>query len=199
MDPAITGALIGVGGVLLGVALTAVVEARTRKHVGAEQREQARHARELIAAEHLDDALTRASAALDRDTSRPLAERYQEARDAWQEGWVSYSSRIRQRELLERYEVVGSILAEVVIGERTTGEIGRHVVARAIANARSTLGHFMRGDDLPATAFPTPNELLRLLGEGDGQPNPIAPLTRWLSEHAMPEFHDSGRARQHRQ
>jgi hypothetical protein len=154
VDAAITGALIGVGGVVLGVVLTAAVEARGRRHVNEEQREQARHARELIAAEHLDEALIRASAALDRDSKRPLEERYADARAAWEEGWVAFSPRIRQPKLLARYETIGSLLLEVVTGDRTTKELPRHVIARAIANARSTLGHFMRGDELPASTFP---------------------------------------------
>lgn len=189
MDSAITGSLIGVGGVVLGVVLTAVVESRARGKVNAEQREQARHARELVAAEHLDDALIRASAALDRDPSSSLEERYARARDAWQDGWVSFSPRIRQREVLDRYEVLGSLLSDVLLNDRTATEVPRHVVARAIANARSTLGHFMRGDELPATTFPEPAELQRLLGEGDGQSDPGAPLKRWVAEHPMPEFH----------
>jgi hypothetical protein len=41
VDAAITGALIGVGGVVLGVVLTAAVEARGRRHVSEEQREEA--------------------------------------------------------------------------------------------------------------------------------------------------------------
>ncbi len=193
MDAAITGALIGVGGVVLGVVMTAVVEARGRRHVNEEQREQARHARELVAAEQLDEALIRTSAALDRNGDRPLEQRYADARAAWEDGWVAYSPRIRQPELLARYEVVGSILAEVVLSDRTTKQVPRHVVARAIANARSTLAHYMRGDELPGSTFPEPTELRRLLGEGDSagldQGDPMGPLKRWLSERAMPEFH----------
>lgn len=199
MDPAIGGALIGVGGVALGVALTAVLDARTRAHVSTEQREQARHARELVAAEHLDEALIRASAALDRDRQSRLEDRYAEARSAWEEGWVAYSPRIRQHELLARYEVVGSILAEVVMGDRTAKEVPRHVVARAIGSARSTLAHFMRSDKLPAATFPEPEELRRLLGEGDAaaldKGDPLGPLKQWLSERKMPEFHDADGSR----
>ncbi len=197
MNAEVTGALIGVGGVVLGVAFTAVVEAHARTKVSDEQREQARHARELIAAEYLDEALISASAALDRDNGRPLEDRYADARAAWDEGWVAYSPRIRRRELLDPYETVGSILAEVVLGVRTTKEVPRHIIARAIGNARSTLGHFMRGDELPPSAFPEPVELRRLLVQGDtvgeGQGDPIGPLKQWLTDHPMPEFHDGDR------
>jgi hypothetical protein len=192
MNEVVVGGLFGIGGVVLGVVLGGVVDARTRKRVRAEQTEQARHARELIAAEHLDEALIAASAALDR-SPKPLEERYADARAAWEEGWVWYSPRIRQRELLDRYEAVGSILAEVVLNTRTTKDVPRHVVARAIANARSTLAHFMRGDALPSTAFPEPKELRRLLveGEDEGQNgDPTGPLKRWLAAHPLPNFHD---------
>ncbi len=197
VDPAITAALVGVGGVVLGVVLTAALEARGRRRVGDEQREQARHARELIAAEELDEALVRASAALDRGGA--LEDRYAAARQAWEDGWVSYSPRVRQPELLGRYESVGNVLAEVVLGDRTVKELPRHVVARAIGNARSTLGHFMRGDELPAAAFPEPADLRRLLAEGDtaaiDQGDPLGPLKRWLAERPMPEFHTVGEKR----
>jgi hypothetical protein len=136
VSAAIISGLFGIGGVVVGVVLTAVVGARTRKQVSEEQREQARHARELVATEHLDEALIRASEALDRQTSRPLEDRYADARAAWEEGWVAYSPRLRNRGLLDRYEAVGSILAEVVLSDRAAKELPRHIVARAIANAR---------------------------------------------------------------
>jgi hypothetical protein len=193
VNAGLTSGLFGLGGVVLGVGLNAVVAAGTRKRVTFEQWEQARHARELVAAEQLDEALIRASEALDRNTSRPLEERYADARRAWAEGWVSYSPRVRQRELLDRYEAVGSILAEVVLGDRTVKELPRHIVARALANARSTLAHFMRGEDkVPGTTFPEPAELRTLLANGDGRPDPMRPLKEWLSAHPMPEFHEAG-------
>jgi len=191
MNEVVVGGLFGVGGVVLGVVLNGVVDSHTRKRVREEQMEQARHTRELVAAESLDEALIAASSALDQST-KPLEERYADARDAWEEGWVWYSPRIRQRELLNRYEVVGSILAEVVHNTRTTKDVPRHVVARAIANARSTLAHFMRGDGLPATAFPEPAELRSLIIEGEtgGEDDPMGPLKRWSLAHPLPNFHD---------
>jgi hypothetical protein len=189
VDDAVVAGLFGVGGVVLGVVLTAGVDHVARNHVSEEQREQARHARELIAAEQLDEALIRASTSLDRDTDRPLLKRYEEAHDAWEEGWVAYSPRIRQRELLDRYQVIGNILNEVLIGDRSTNHVTRRIVARAIANARSTLAHFMRGDDLPPASFPGHDELTRLLGEGDGLDDPMKPLKDWMTSHPEPRFH----------
>ena len=112
------------------------------------------------------------------------------AHEEWQEAWVAYSSRLRQPELLRRFRSVGALLNEVELGDRTPKEIPRHMVARAIANARATLAYFMRGDDeLPPSAFPEPAELRRLLGEGDGLTDPTKPLKEWLRTHPMPDFH----------
>jgi hypothetical protein len=190
VDGAVAGGLIGVGGVVLGVALTAIIDQRTRRHVSQEQREQARHARELVAAERLDEALVLASAALDLDGGQPLEDRYSDAHSAWQDGWVAYSPRIRQPELLNRYKVVGTLLSEVVLSDRTTSQVKRRIVARAIANARSTLGHFMRGDEeIPPSSFPEPEDLTRILGEGDGLDDPMKPLKDWLAGKPEPAFH----------
>lgn len=155
MDGAVAGALIGVGGIVLGVGLTGAVDHLARRNMSREQREQARHARELIAVEQLDEALIEASSFLDRESPESLEERYADARDAWAKGWVAYSPRIRQRELLDRYQAVGSILNEVVLSNRTTKQVTRRIVVRAIANARTTLAHFMRGENaLPDASFP---------------------------------------------
>lgn len=192
MDPAITSALVGVGGIVLGVVLTAANDARTRRKVGLEQREQARHARELIAVEYLDEALVNTSRALDAQPEIPLEERYANALAAWTEGWVTYSPRVREPRVLARYETVGSLLQEVVTGARTTKEFPRHVIARATGNARATIGHFLRDEQLPDTAFPEPDELSRLLAEGDSigiDGDPAGPLKHWLDSHPTPQFH----------
>jgi hypothetical protein len=174
---------------VLGVALTAVVDHRARRHVSEEQREQARHARELIAAEQLDQAMLNTSAALDLDSGRPLEERYIHAHTAWEEGWVAFSPRIGKREVLDRYNAVGSILKEVVHSSFTPEDVQRRTIVRAIANARSTLAHFMRGDRIPPSAFPEPEELKRLLGEGNGLDDPMKPLKDWMTNHPEPDFH----------
>jgi hypothetical protein len=140
MDPAVIGGLFGLGGVTLGAGLNYLAAKRTRAEVSADQREQARHARELVAAERLDEALVEASRALDAAHDISLEDRCRNVRLVWEEGWVRYSPRIHQAEVLARYESVGSILAEVVLGDRTAREVPRHIVARAIASARATLG-----------------------------------------------------------
>jgi hypothetical protein len=199
VSSAVTSGLFGLGGVILGVVLNTVGTTRTRKQVSAEERERERERRqrELLVAERLDEALVYASAALDRSVTRgrgvpTLEDHYRDAYDHWAEAWVAYSSRLRQPELLRRYDAIGLLLMEVVHRDRTSVEIPRHVVARAIANARVTLAYFMRGEEqLPPATFPEPDELRRLLGEGDGQIDPLHPLKHWLSQHPMPEFHPS--------
>jgi hypothetical protein len=184
VDDVVVGGLIGIGGVVLGVLLTAAVDAHTRSKVAAEQLENARRARELVAAEKLDGVLVEASAALDRGAG------YAKVKGAWEVGWVAYSSRLRTPELLDRYRVIGGILNEVVQGDRSVAQVTKRIVARAIANARATLAYFMRGDDeLPPECFPNTVELIRLLGAGDGLTDPMGPLKDWLASHPEPIFH----------
>jgi hypothetical protein len=62
-------------------------------------------------------------------------------------------------------------------------------VGRAIANARSTLAHFMRGDEtLPPAAFPEPDDLNGLLAAGDGAPDPMGPLKAGLVSTSCQSF-----------
>ena len=190
MDAAVVGGLFALGGVVLGAGLSELSARRGRRELIAEQREQARYDREFAAAELLDEALVRSSLALDRDVgANSVAKRYSEAHDAWQEGWVAHSPRIRQPELLERIQAVGTMLHEATMRGGDEKGVPRYVLARAIANARSTLAHFMRGDPLPPSAFPAPDELIKLLGEGDGSEDPLGPLRAWLTDRPQAEFH----------
>lgn len=174
---------------MLGVLLTEGVEARSRRKIAAEQAEQARHTRELIAAEQLDEGLICAQKAIEVSTTATPTERYADAHRVWEQTWIAYSPRLREHELLDRCQSVGSILLEVVLNDTSASRIPRHVVQRAIANARATLGRFMRGDPLPPNAFPKPEELVQLLGEGETAGDYIAPLRAWLSAHPLPDFH----------
>jgi hypothetical protein len=190
VDSAILGGLFAPGGVVLGAGLNELSARMGRRELLAEQREHARHERELAAAEFLDAALVRVSEAVDRHVNgETLGDRYSAARDAWQEGWVAYSPRLRQPELLDRFQAVGSLLTEATLNAHGETEVPRHYIARSVANARSSLAHFMRGDPLPPTAFPSSAELVALLGQGDGTADRFAPLRGWLDGHAMPEFH----------
>ena len=191
MDPAIGGALIGVGGVVFGVFLTTAIEASSRRKIATEQAEQARHARELVAAEQMDEGLIRAQEAIEVSTAT-LAESCAEAQRIWGKAWIAYSPRLRQPELLDRCQSVGSVLSEVASNDPPGGRLPRHVLARAIGNARATLGRFMRGDPLPANAFPKPEELTRLLGEGEAAGDYLGPLRAWLVARPGPDFHGDG-------
>ena len=192
MDPAIGGALIGVGGVVFGVFLTTAIEARSRRKIATEQAEQARHARELVAAEQMDEGLIRAQQASEVSTAAMLTESCSEAQLIWGKAWIAYSPRLRQSELLDRCQSVGSVLSEVASNDPPGGRLPRHVLARAISNARATLGRFMRGDPLPANAFPKPEELTRLLGEGEAAGDYLGPLRAWLAARPGPDFHGDG-------
>lgn len=191
MSAEVVGGLFGLGGVVLGFALNTVATSRTRRALSAEAREREKSERELQVAERLDEALVRASRALDGDLAVSVEERYKVAHEHWQDGWVAYSSRLRRPDLLRRYEAVGAILMEVVVGGRSAREIPRHVIARAIANARAALAFFLRGDDgLPRPAFPEREELRSLLADGDiSGGDPSGPLKTWLDEHELPVFH----------
>jgi hypothetical protein len=190
MDAAVVGGLFALGGVALGAVLSDLSSRRGRRELIAEQREQARHTRELDAAELLDQALVKVSLALDRDvTKTPVQERYSLARNAWQQGWVAHSSRIQHRELLERVEALGTLLQEATMRGEDERAVPPSVVARAIANARAGLARFMRGEPLEASAFSPQEELLALLGKGDGTADPLGPLKVWLAKHPDPDFH----------
>jgi hypothetical protein len=47
----------------------------------------------------------------------------------------------------------------------------------------------MRGERLRPTAFPEPDELYRLLDEGQGRVDLFGPLSAWVAEHPEPDFH----------
>ena len=192
MDPAIGGALIGVGGVVFGVFLTTAIEARSRRKIAIEQAEQARHTRELVAAEQMDEGLIRAQEAIEVSTAATFAESCAEAQRIWGKAWIAYSPRLRQPELLDRCQSVGSVLSEVAFNDPPGGRLPRHLLARAIGNARATLGRSMRGDSLPANAFPKPEELTRLLGEGEAAGDYLGPLRAWLAACPLPDFHGDG-------
>jgi hypothetical protein len=194
VDPTIGGALIGVGGVVFGILLTAAIEARSRRKIATEQAEQARHTRELIAAEQIDEGLIHAQEAIEVSTAATPAESYAEAQLVWGKAWIAFSPRLRRPELLDRCQSVGSVLSEVAFNDAAGSPLPRHVIWRAIANARATLGRFMRGDPLPANAFPKAEELTRLLGEGETAGDYLGPLRTWLAAHPLPDFHGDSKS-----
>jgi hypothetical protein len=191
VDSAVGSALIGVGGVVVGVALTAVVDWWTREKVASEQAEQARYARELVAAEGIDEGFIRAQEALEaRMSSKDPGERYGAASEECGKAWVAYGPRLRRAELRDRVEAVKIILNEAALGGGAEQTIPSRIVMQAIANARATLGRFMRGDRLPANAFPPPTSIRTMLNEGEAQGHLTKPLEEWLKVHPQPDFHD---------
>jgi hypothetical protein len=114
--------------VVVGVFLTAAIEARSRRAIATEQAEQARHARELIAAEQMDKGLIRAQEAIEVSTAATPAESYAEAHRIWGKAWIAYSPRLRQPELLGRCHSVGSVLSEVTLNDAAGSPLPRHVI-----------------------------------------------------------------------
>lgn len=105
--------------------------------------------------------------------------------------------------LEERYKAVGTILLE--LHDRENDEDGLHagspvqIAMRAIGNARLALAYWLRGDQLPPASFPSPEETIALLGQGD--PKPLAadaPLRKWLQEHPQPSWRPTTAARRGR-
>ena len=103
----------------------------------------------------------------------------------WQEAWIRYSPRIGDAEVEVRFQAVGTMLLEV--GSIREGQrLGvQRACSDAIANARIALGYFMRDEELPPNAFPHADELIQLLGQGDGVDHPLGPLLRWLDAHPL--------------
>jgi hypothetical protein len=101
--------------------------------------------------------------ALDAGHDISLADRYGNVRRTWKDGWVRYSPRIHQAEVLARYESVGSILAEVVPGDRTACEAPRHV-CRSCYRKRPSHAWL-----LPARRAVTAYSLTRAKGRNPGR------------------------------
>ncbi len=186
MEPAVTSALIAVGGTLAGVVLGWALQwraaRRAREDERNERRDRARREREIVAAERLDDALVRAFSAF-----QGIAEggAYQQAFNDWSDGWIAYSGRVGQPDLHDRYQAVATMLMELIDAETMSQPASRHHAVAAIRNARVALSHFIRDEGRPPpSTFPKPSELVRLLNEGEAQGDRLRPLREWLREQA---------------
>jgi hypothetical protein len=73
VDSAILGGLFALGGVVLGAGLNELSARMGRRELLAEQREHARHERELAAAEFLDASLVRVSRPLTATSTARLS------------------------------------------------------------------------------------------------------------------------------
>lgn len=85
--------------------------------------------------------------------------------------------------------MIGSLLFEVVLSDPTPLQLRPWLVQRAVTSAWAAIGHAMRGEALPAPAFPGTEELRELPGKGDAEQDPIAPLRQRVGELGAPVFH----------
>jgi hypothetical protein len=149
-------------------------------------------ARDIQIARPLDDALVATQRRVTGELVPEGDSRWTAAHGEWQDGWVRITPHLTDGELEERYKAVGTIMLE--LNERS-GDTGVStgtlvtVAMRAILNARLAVAYFLRGVPLPPACFPSPQETIELLGQGD--PNPLAadgPLRRWIAAHDPPPW-----------
>ena len=156
------------------------------------QRNQVRFERQLEVVRVLDTGLVEAER---RIFDRSLADdenRWDAAHREWGNSWVQASPFLTDHEVRERYESVGTLLSELSLYEADTRRrpMMRRAASQAIQNARLGIAYFGREEDLPPRCFPAPQDLLRLLGEGDPEPfERGAPLAEWLKAHPSPPWH----------
>lgn len=152
---------------------------------------QAQFERELSITKALDGSLVEAERRiLGRGT--PEGENVWEmAHREWEEAWVRVSPLLINRSVKDRYESAGTMLTELLRYDGNARPAQQKRIAlRATLNARQVIAYFSREEDPPPPCFPPPDELSRLLGEGDSDPLlPDAPLQQWLNEHPMPDWH----------
>lgn len=150
------------------------------------QKEQARFERELSLVKGLDEALVDTERRiLEREPRPEDTSRWEFAHEAWEQAWVRLSPFLANQEVHDRYGAVGQILSELALYDGAARPaVQRNAVMRATRNARQAIAYFGREESLPPRCFPEPDELTRLLGEGD--PDPFerkAPLAEWLKAH----------------
>ena len=118
--------------------------------------------------------------------------RWQAAYNDWQTGAVRFTPHLADAEIEQRYEAVGTILLELIDHAEDSGvSLGSLVTVamRAISNARIAIAYYLRGKDLPPSSFPSPQETIAPLGQGE--PHQLAadaPLRRWLHAHPVPPW-----------
>jgi hypothetical protein len=187
-DPLVTTLLPAVIGAVLGFFGSLCLNKGERDW----QRSRDSFAREMQVVKPLDEALVEAQRRVSGYDVTEGASRWQLAHQAWESGWVRLTPHLTDPELEDRYKTVGTILMELRDRE---GEEGLHagspmqIAMRAIGNARLALAYWLRGDPLPPASFPSSQETIVLLGQGD--PTPLAadaPLRTWLQQHEQPPW-----------
>jgi len=154
-------------------------------------KEQAQFERELSITKALDQSLVEAER---RILGRGVSEgesNWQLAHQEWEEAWVRVSPLLLNRSVKERYESVGRMLTELVLYDGNARPAQQKRIAlRATLNARQVIAYFSREEEPPPPCFPAPDELTRLLGEGDPDALlPDQPLQQWLKERPVPDWH----------
>jgi hypothetical protein len=154
-------------------------------------KKQAQFERELSITKALDGSLVEAER---RILGRGVPEGespWEMAHREWEEAWVRVSPLLVNRNVKDRYESAGRMLAELVLYDGNA-RLGRQkgIALRATLNARQVIAYFSREEEPSSPCFPSPDVLTRLLGEGDPDPLlPDQPLQQWLNEHPMPDWH----------
>lgn len=176
-------------GALLAFAGTYFLWLRQR----AWQQGQVRFERQLEIVRTLDHALVEAERRIYNKDEPPEGEsRWDAANREWGNGWVRASPFLNNHDLSKRYESVGLLLAELPLleaeqGKRLPGM--RRAARQALQNARIGIAYFAREEKLPPPCFPDPEDLRRLLGEGDPNPlGPASPLIEWLKRNPVPPW-----------
>jgi hypothetical protein len=179
--PAVVGAVLGFGGSLL-----------LRRGEREWQLSRDRFVREMQVVKPLDDALVETQLRITGVAVEEGQSRWDLAHREWENGWVRLTPHLADAELEERYKAVGTILTELRLRDDQDGlHAGSPVMIamRAIGNGRLALAYWLRGDPLPPASFPSSQETIELLGEGD--PTPLAadaPLRQWMQTHEQPPW-----------
>ena len=146
--------------------------------------------RNLSTVRAVDETLVEVQRRIDDVADRPeTVGRWTFARAAWEDGQVRLSPWLPTFELEQRFQVIGAVLLELEDQEESgtlkKSSLPRRAAQRSIVNARVSLAHWSRGDELPPASFPSSREFLRLLEAEEDEPWSIkGPLDLWLKEHA---------------
>ncbi len=189
--PAVIGAMLGFASALF-----------LRRSERAWQRSRDNFVREMQIVQPLDDALVETQRRIIGHEVPERESRWRAAHQQWENGWVRLTPHLTDDELDDRYKAVGTILLELADREDDDdfkSGTAVQIAMRAIGSARLALAYWIRGEPLPAASFPSSEETIVLLGQGDPSPlSPNAPLRRWLDDHPQPAWRTkrkSGRSR----
>ncbi len=181
--PAVIGAALGVGGGLL---------LRRGEHKWGEQRD--RFARDLQVAKPLDHALVETQRRVQNELVPEGESRWMAAHREWADGWMRITPNLTDLALEERYRAVGTILLAVNDFDGAGCHSAAAVVQiamRAILNARLAVAYFLRGTPLPSPCFPSAQETIDLLAEGEPEPfHANGSLRQWMAAHDPPPWRE---------